>query len=93
MAADAPFGGDEHTVCQGGPDGAAGLRAGVTPSWRVVWDLDDLDRSVAISPAGVSGNPGSPHWNDQSSRYLAGEMRPAPLHAAEAAATLTIVPA
>jgi penicillin amidase len=93
VAADAPFGGDEHTVAQGGPYGAAGLRAGVVPSWRVVWDLADLDRSLAISPAGVSGNPSSPHWNDQSSRYLEGATRPSPLHPTEAAAALTIVPA
>jgi penicillin amidase len=90
VAADAPFGGDDHTVSQGGPDDAAGLRAGVIASWRVVWDLADLDRSVAIFPAGVSGNPGSPHWNDQSSQYLEGGTRPAPLHPREAAATLTI---
>jgi penicillin amidase len=93
VAADAPFGGDEHTVAQGGPDGAAGLLAGVIPSWRAVWDLADLDRSVAISPAGVSGNPGSPHWNDQVSRYLEGGTRAAPLHPRETVAALTIGPA
>jgi penicillin G amidase len=61
-----------------------------------VWDLDDLDRSVTVLPAGVSGNPASPHWNDQSPLWAAGETHPAPVTRAgvegAAVATLRLLP-
>jgi penicillin G amidase len=83
VAARVEMGGDEQTVCQSGYDGLAGYRPAVIPSWRTVWDLGDLDRSVGIVPAGVSGNPASPHWNDQSELFAAGETKPTPIVAAE----------
>jgi penicillin amidase len=96
-AAEVPFGGDEHTVCQAAIDGALGYRAAVVPSWRAVYDLADLDRSVGVLPAGVSGNPGSPHWNDQSELYANGKTKPLPFsdEALEAAtvAVLSMAPA
>ena len=73
VAADVELGGDEQTVMQGGFDGRDGYRVAVIPSWRVVYDLADLDRSVGVLPAGVSGNPASPHWNDQAAAV--GERR------------------
>lgn len=73
VAADEELGGDEQTVMQGGFDGRdGGYRAAVIPSWRAVYDLGDLDRSVGVLPAGISGNPGSPHWNDQAPLWAAG---------------------
>src|SRR5439155_635909 len=75
-AADAPFGGDEQTVAQGGFDGSLGFRPAVIPSWRVVWDLADLERSLGVVPTGVSGNPASAHWNDQLELYLGGGAKP-----------------
>ncbi|HEY7761828.1 MAG TPA: penicillin acylase family protein, partial [Actinomycetota bacterium] len=42
------------------------------------YDLADLDRSVGVLPAGVSGNPASPHWNDQADLWLAGRVHPLP---------------
>ena len=66
LAADVEFGGDEQTVMQGGFDGRDGFRPAVIPSWRAVYDLADLDRSVGVLPSGISGNPASPHWNDQT---------------------------
>ncbi len=97
VAADAPFGGDEQTVANGGYDATQHHRAAVIPSWRVVWDLADLDRSVAVLPSGTSGNPASPHWNDQASLYLAGRTRPAPISPdgvrASTVATLSVLPA
>ncbi|MGE5225787.1 MAG: penicillin acylase family protein, partial [Planctomycetaceae bacterium] len=96
VAADAPFGGDEQTVANGGYDAAQRYRAAVIASWRVVWDLADLDRSVAVLPSGASGNPASPHWNDQAPLYLSGRTRPAPVspEAVRAAtvSTLSVLP-
>jgi penicillin amidase len=44
----------------------------------VVVDLADLDASQAVLTTGQSGNPVSPHWNDQSALWAAGELRPCP---------------
>ena len=78
VAADVELGGDEQTVMQGGFDGRDGYPAAVIPSWRVVFDLADLDRSVGVLPAGNSGNPASPHWNDQSELWTHGGTHPLP---------------
>ena len=92
VAIDAPVGGDEQTVGQAGFDGRYGYGAVVVASWRAVWDLDDLDRSVGVLPTGVSGNPASPHWRDQADRYLAGGTIPLPVSApAVDAATVSIL--
>jgi penicillin amidase len=95
-AVDAELGGDEQTVAQAGFDGRDGYPAAVIPSWRAIYDLADLDRSAGVLPAGISGNPGSPHWNDQATLWLAGEYHPLPFTrpAVEAAAvaTLRLVP-
>jgi penicillin amidase len=95
-AADVELGGDEQTVMQGGFDGRHGYPVAVIASWRAVYDLADLDRSVGVLPAGVSGNPASPHWNDQAALWAAGEHHPLPFTrpAVEAAAvsTLRLVP-
>jgi penicillin amidase len=89
VAAEVPLGGDEQTVAQAGFDArGGGADPAVIASLRAVWDLDDLDRSVTVLPAGVSGNPASPHWNDQAPRWAAGGSHPAPVSrpAIEAAA-------
>ncbi|MDX6596032.1 MAG: penicillin amidase, partial [Solirubrobacterales bacterium] len=88
VAAEVPLGGDEQTVLQGGFDGRGDFTPTVIPSWRAVWDLGDLDRSVTVLPAGVSGNPASPHWNDQTPLWASGGTHPAPVTrpAVEAAA-------
>ena len=91
-AADAELGGDEQTVAQGGFDGRDGYAVDVIASWRAVYDLDDLDRSVGVLPAGVSGNPASPHWNDQFPLWIAGEHHALPFtrRAVELAAVATL---
>jgi penicillin G amidase len=91
-AAVIPYGGDESTISQGAMDPLRGHTPAVIPSWRAVWDLADLERSVAVVPSGVSGNPASPHWADQSPLYAAGEARPAGFGTA-AEATLILHPA
>jgi penicillin amidase len=91
-AVDAPFGGDEQTVAQGGFDGRDGYDVAVIPSWRAIYDLADIDRSMGVLPAGNSGNPASPHWNDQAELWLAGELHPLPFTrpAVEAAAVAAV---
>jgi penicillin amidase len=91
-AATLPYGGDESTISQGAMDALRGHRPAVIPSWRAVWDLGDLDRSVGVVPSGVSGNPASPHWADQSRLFEAGEARPAGF-ATSSVATLILRPA
>ena len=71
-AATLHYGGDESTMTQGAMDPLRGHRPAVIPSWRAVWDLGDLERSVGVVPSGVSGNPASPHWADQSKLFEAG---------------------
>nr|MBA3737976.1 penicillin acylase family protein [Actinomycetota bacterium] len=91
-----PLGGDEQTVSKAGFEGDGPFDVCVIPSWRVVYDLASLDDSMGILPTGESGNPASPHWNDQTSAWAAGALRSLPFTraAVEAAATerLTIVP-
>ncbi|MGZ8606390.1 MAG: penicillin acylase family protein [Actinomycetota bacterium] len=89
VAAEHELSGDEQTVLQGGFDARHGFQAVVVPSWRLVADLGDVDGSMAVLPTGQSGNPASPHWNDQAPLWIGGELRPAPVTraAVEAAAT------
>ena len=75
IAATIPLGGDSQTVAQGGFDPLLGYRPAVIQSVRAVYDLGDLERSATIVPAGVSGNPASPHWADQAALYAAGGAR------------------
>jgi penicillin amidase len=91
-AADMEFGGDEQTVMQGGFDGRDGYHPSVIASWRAVYDLSDLDRSIGVLPTGVSGNPASSHWNDQTALWAAGEHHSLPFTrpAVEAAAVSTL---
>lgn len=90
-AAVIPYGGDDGTISQGAFDTRLGHRPAVIPSWRAVWDLGDLERSVSVVPAGVSGNPASPHWADQSPLFVGGEAKPSGFRT-EAVATLTVRP-
>ena len=79
VALEAGVGGDDQTVMQTGVDARdGGFPAAVIPSWRAVYDLGDLDRSVGVLPAGNSGNPASAHWNDQAPLWVAGETHPLP---------------
>ncbi len=78
VAADHELGGDEQTVLQAGIDARLGFDAVVVPSWRFVTDLGDPDSSVAVLTTGQSGNPASPHWNDQAELWASGRVRSAP---------------
>jgi penicillin amidase len=54
--------------------GALGRTIG--PSFRLIADLGDWDRSVATSPPGQSGSPGSPHFDDLAGAWARGEYFP-----------------
>jgi penicillin amidase len=88
IAAELPLGGDEQTVNNAGFEGGGPFDVAVVPSWRAVYDLSDLDASRGVLPTGQSGNPASPHWNDQTELWAAGDLRPLPFtrEAVEAAA-------
>ncbi len=97
VAAELPLGGDEQTVASAAFEGDGPFAVSVVPSWRAVYDLGDLDRSIGVLPTGQSGNPASPHWNDQASSWAGGALRPLPFSraAVEAAvpSRLELVPA
>jgi penicillin amidase len=78
VAAEVDLGGDEQTVAQAGFDHRHGFAVAVVASWRAVYDLADIDRSVGVLPTGNSGNPASPHWNDQTSMWSAGDHHELP---------------
>ncbi len=46
------------------------------PSTRRVIDFSDVDGSMSILPTGQSGNPLSPHYEDQAQKYIDGEFVP-----------------
>ena len=79
LAGEHELGGDEQTVLQAGFDGRDGFEPIVIPSYRVVVDLADVDASRAVLPTGQSGNPTSPHWNDQGPLWIAGDLRDSPV--------------
>ena len=45
------------------------------PSTRRVIDFSDIEESMSILPTGQSGNPFSPHYDDQVQLYLEGKFR------------------
>jgi penicillin amidase len=92
-AGEAPWGGDEMTICQGlFEPGGGTYDVAVVPSWRQILDLSDWDASVGTHTVGQSGNPASPHWNDLFALWSKGEYHPLPYSrsAVEAAAEGTV---
>jgi penicillin amidase len=88
-AGEAPWVGDEMTVCQGLFEPGSGTYDVVTvPSWRQILDPSDWDASVGTHTVGQSGNPESPHFNDLFELWSTGEYHPLPFsrQAVEAAA-------
>jgi penicillin amidase len=95
---EAPWGGDEQTICQGlFEPGSGGYDVVVVPSWRQIIDLSDLDASVGTHTVGQSGNPASPHFKDLFPLWSTGQYHPLPFTrpAVEAAteSRLRLVPA
>ena len=73
-----PTGGDVNTIWQGGFSVHAGPAAGdgFSPAYRQVLDLGRWDRSTFQLPAGNSGIPGHPRYDDAVEEFLAGKQRP-----------------
>jgi penicillin amidase len=94
-----PIGGDTDTVWQTGYSGKDGdfSANGPTASFRGLYDLSDLDRSLIGITGGQSGSPFSPHYFDQAEQWINGELHPMLFNRAELAAnaegTLTLTPA
>jgi len=78
-AGEAPWGGDEQTICQGMYEpGSGGYDVVVVPSWRQIIDLADLDASVGTHTVGQSGNPASSHFKDLFPLWSTGQYHPLP---------------
>ncbi len=74
-----PAGGDGDTPLQGAFRPAWPIESAiVAPSYRVVYDVGDWDKCVAVLPGGQSGHSASLHYFDQFPLWLAGEARPMP---------------
>jgi penicillin G amidase len=69
-------GGAQETVCQIAYDPNDPYRAVWAPSWRMVADPTDPDRSRWQMFSGESGHPASPHYADLQEKWLAGETQP-----------------
>jgi penicillin amidase len=50
-------------------------KIGHGPSRRAIIDFADLEHGQTILPTGQSGNPMSPHYNDQAEMYAKGQYR------------------
>jgi penicillin amidase len=61
----------------------------VGPSSRRVIDFSDIENSWNVLPTGQSGNPLSPHYNDQAEIYNAGNFRKMMLNKEEIVKTST----
>ena len=93
---DVDVGGDEQTVLASSFLPGESWRAQVVPSWRQIVDLSDPDAALGVLPTGQSGNPESPHWNDQAELWASGRHHPMPFTRAaverERGSTLRLTP-
>lgn len=86
-------GGDSYTVnvCMI-EEGHAPHHCTWAPSMRHVVDFGDVDGSGGfILPTGQSGNPASPHYRDQTARWLKGELWRIPVDVRKVVAVDTLV--
>jgi penicillin G amidase len=71
-----PTGGAQETVSQIAYDPNQPFRAVWAPSWRMVADPGDPDRSRWQMFTGQSGHPASPHYDDLQADWLEGRTQP-----------------
>jgi penicillin amidase len=76
LPASVPMGGDGDTVLCGQTVPGFGLRATTVSVARYVFDLGDWENSGWSVPHGVSGDPESPHWNDQLLAWAEQRLHP-----------------
>jgi penicillin G amidase len=85
-----PVRGDVTTVASSTPD--ANYAAHLGASYRMVADLSDPQRGIwAVDVAGVSGHPGSPHYDDQIATWSDGGCHYLPLAAPEQGYATTLI--
>jgi penicillin amidase len=85
-----PVRGDVTTVCSTTPD--ANYAAALGASYRMVADLTDPAQGLwAVDVAGVSGHPGSPHYDDQIATWTNGGYHYLPLNAATGERQILVV--
>jgi penicillin amidase len=73
-----PLPGDTATVCNNTPD--ADWRAYLGPGYRMITDFGDHNGGLwSVEVAGVSGHPGSPHYDDQLGPWSEGRYYHVPL--------------
>jgi penicillin amidase len=85
-----PFGGDANTIAQGAVEPLDPLaNPGYIPSLRAVFDVGAWQESRFVLPGGQSGNPLSPHYDDQLPLWRSGRSIPIAFteHEVERAAT------
>jgi penicillin amidase len=71
-----PASGSSAHVNAIGWDAAEGFEVTWLPSMRMVVDLSDLGRSVAIHTTGQSGHPGHRHYDDLIELWAGGRYLP-----------------
>jgi len=70
-----PVGGDGHTIWATTSlfDRIESTDGMVGPPFRFIADLSDLNRSLGLMAPGNSGQPGSPHYDDQIDAWFSGQ--------------------
>jgi penicillin amidase len=68
-----PVGGSFHTVSPYSYDNNKPFDANHGSSHRHIFDLSNWDNSLTVIPTGNSGIPASPHYCDQTERYVNGK--------------------
>ena len=71
-----PMSGDGDTPLAGAYSPADLATVGGLSVARYAYDLTDWDNSLWAIPLGASGNPGSPHYHDQSETWRQVQMIP-----------------
>lgn len=71
-----PIGGSDHTLYAFSYDYNHPFEVGWGVSQRLIYDLGDWDNSISILPDGISGQPGSDHYGDQTEAFLQGRFNP-----------------
>ncbi|WP_052864648.1 penicillin acylase family protein [Streptomyces niger] len=70
------LGGGEAAVDATGWNAAGGYQVVWVPSMRMVVNLDDLDKSRWINLTGASGHAYDAHYDDQTGKWVKGELLP-----------------
>lgn len=71
-----PLAGDAECVFANGSAVGVSHACGFGSAARYVWDLADRDAGRWIVPLGASGDPASPHFQDQAPLWARGELAP-----------------